>query len=221
MPYFTEEYIQFFKDLTDNNERDWFHENKKHYEKFVKKPFEQFVLEMIERVQMEDPDVDITPKDAMFRIHRDIRFSPDKTPYKLHRSAAIAVGGRKNMLTPGLYFQIGTSLQIYGGLYKLDKESLYKVRSYIQDNLDEFHEAIQDKKFKKLYGELLGEKNKVIPKEFKELHASEPLIANKAFYYGSRYEDEAIILREDLAEYLMEHYQACQLIRDFLKDALV
>ncbi len=77
MSYFTEEFISFFEELNENNNREWFHSNKKQYEKFVKEPFKQFIEELIYRIQEKEPDLAITAKDAIFRIYRDIRFSKD------------------------------------------------------------------------------------------------------------------------------------------------
>ncbi|MCB0818301.1 MAG: DUF2461 family protein, partial [Flavobacteriales bacterium] len=84
MAWFTADYQRFFKDLAAHNDRDWFHANKKRYETSVKKPFEAFVQELIDRMGKLDKQYRITPKEAIFRIHRDVRFSNDKTPYKLN-----------------------------------------------------------------------------------------------------------------------------------------
>ena len=82
MPHFSPEFLQFFKDLAANNNRDWFTGNKKHYELVVKKPFEVFITDMINKIKKDDPKLQIEAKDAIFRIYRDVRFSKDKTPYK-------------------------------------------------------------------------------------------------------------------------------------------
>ncbi|KAB2842673.1 MAG: TIGR02453 family protein, partial [Melioribacteraceae bacterium] len=82
MSHFSKELIKFLKDLSKNNNREWFTENKKRYENFVKEPFFNFIDELITRMNMDDPSIAIEPKDAIFRIHRDVRFSNDKSPYK-------------------------------------------------------------------------------------------------------------------------------------------
>lgn len=64
--YFSVEFNEFFKDLAKNNNTNWFHANKKRYEEFVKGPFEEFVAEMISRVQKEDPEIQIIPKRQYF-----------------------------------------------------------------------------------------------------------------------------------------------------------
>lgn len=95
MAHFTQDYLDFFKELAANNNKDWFHGNKKRYEASVKKPFEEFVQDIINRTSELDDRFAGEAKKAVFRIYRDVRFSKDKTPYKLNCSAIIAPGGKK------------------------------------------------------------------------------------------------------------------------------
>lgn len=219
MSHFTKDYVAYFKDLAANNNRDWYHANKKRYEQSVKKPFNEFVADIIDRVAKKDPKFRIEPKDAIFRMARDIRFSKDKTPYKLHMSAVISPGGRKDMTTPGMYVQLGPEdVRVYGGLYMTEKDQLYKIREYIANNLKAFDKAINDKKFKATYGELHGEKNKIIPKEFREAAEKQPLIFNKGFYYFVKLKP-SLIAKPELCDVIMEHYEIGKPVREFLTKA--
>ena len=74
MPYFTQDFLDFFKELAANNHKDWFDENRKRYHKSVKDPFYKFLEDAIAEIQKVDPTIQIEPKDAAFRINRDIRF---------------------------------------------------------------------------------------------------------------------------------------------------
>ncbi len=220
MGYFTKDFILFLKELNNNNNREWFAENKKRYEQSVKTPFENFIQDMIFRIQEDDENLMITPKEAIFRIYRDIRFSKDKTPYKTHVSAVIVNGGRKNYTDPGIYLELNSKvLRFYGGIYQMTKEQLQNVRNYIASNLNEFASLQKDKKFKKYFGGILGEKNKRIPKEFTDIVEIEPLIANKQFYYFSEMEINKI-LSNSLTKDLMKIYSAVKPMNRFLKQAL-
>ncbi|MDX1315878.1 MAG: DUF2461 domain-containing protein, partial [Eudoraea sp.] len=95
----TKDTMGFLKALKKNNNREWFNENKSRYTKSVKEPFEQFIAEMIDAVSPFFDTLAITPKDAIFRIYRDVRFSKDKSPYKTHVSAIVSPAGRKDKLT--------------------------------------------------------------------------------------------------------------------------
>jgi uncharacterized protein (TIGR02453 family) len=219
MSSFSKDYVAFLRSLARNNNREWFHANKKRYETSVKEPFHDFVEEMIHRVGALDPRIRIEPKDAIFRIHRDIRFSKDKTPYKPFLSAVVSAGGRRDQQMPGIYFQFGAKdVSIAGGMYQPDKDALYNVRSAIRDRGQGLDKLVNAKAFKALFGELKGEKNKVLPKEFKAAQGRFPLIAHKQFYYWVEYPAETV-LRDDLATFVLQHYKTGKKLGDWLFEA--
>lgn len=219
MTYFNQEFLEFLRELSVDNDRDWFNANKKRYEDHVKKPFENFIAKMIDEMQKLDRNVLITPKDAIFRIYRDTRFSKDKTPYKNHVSAIVSRGGRKNKSTPGLYIQLsGEDARIYSGAYELDRVALQNVRETIASNLEEFEALINDKKFVATFGEIQGEQNKRLPKEFQEVAKRQPLIANKQFYYFAKFEPE-IVLDAKFPALLINHFKIAQPLGNFLWEA--
>ncbi len=220
MTHFNKDFIKFFKELEKNNQREWFHENKKRYETNVKKPFADFVQLMLDHMQVIDPRILITPKDAIFRINRDIRFSKDKSPYKVQVSAILSPGGRKDMHTPGLYIEFSHKhAAAYSGLYMLDAKKLQKVREHIAANLEEFNELIGQKDFVAKFGSIQGEKNKRIPKEFRAIEETQPLIANKSFYYFAKFRPNAV-LEEDFPKTLLEHYHVARPLAGFFEAAL-
>ncbi|MEP7320273.1 MAG: DUF2461 domain-containing protein [Saprospiraceae bacterium] len=221
MAYFEESFIKYFKSLKKNNNKEWFDKNKTLYENKVKKPFEHLVGDIIAKMQKLHPGFHCEIKDAIFRINRDVRFSNDKTPYKTYVSAAIVHGGRKNMVDPGLYIQITQGgLEIVGGVYMPDKEQLHRIRSAVQTQPKQVKKLSEDKKFTNLFGSIKGEKNKVLPPEFKEAAKSEPLIANKQFYFMASYTDDKLILADDLLTFIMKHYETGRPWSDFFTAAL-
>lgn len=213
---FSPDFIQFYKDLAANNDRDWFQANKKRYETSVKQPFEMFVAQLIVRMREEDPQLAIEPKDAIFRINRDVRFSKDKTPYKLSSSAVISRGGKKDTVSPGIYIELGPEkVAVYGGIYMPDKEQLAAIRRHIADNPEKFAKLLDDRDFKTVYGTLHGERNKVLPKELQEASARQPLLYNKAFYFYTHLPAETL-LRPDLTERVMACRKAGVQMAEFL-----
>ncbi len=220
MNYFSPDFLDFFKELAANNHKDWFDVNRKRYEANVKKAFEVFVTDLIEAIQKHDKKIEITYKEAIFRINRDIRFSKNKEPYKLNRSAIISPKGRKDKAFPGLYLEMGPEhFRIYGGVYQPDKEQLYAIRETIVSNPKAFNKLVNDKKFLATFGEIRGEKNKVIPKEFKEEGAETPLVFNKQFYWFTQFEPE-LIESESLLEKTMEVYMANKKVMDYFAKAM-
>lgn len=219
MNSFTKDYIEFFKDLHGNNNRDWFSSNKKRYEKSVKEPFQQFVKSLIERIDPEH-QFQLEPKDCILRINRDIRFSKDKTPYNLYMTAFISPGGRKNKSIPGLFIRISAhEIGIMGGCYGPDKDQLRSIRQHISDNLDEFQSLVFAKEFVSKFGELKGEENKRLPQEFITAIQKEPFIAKKQFYYSTLL-DSSLITEESLIDTLMDYYNTMKPMNDFLNKAI-
>ena len=221
MAFFTEDYLAFFEELADNNEREWFQANKKRYENSVKKPFVAFVQEIIDRAAQIDPTITIQPKEAMFRINRDIRFSKDKRPYKSHMAAVVSAGGRRNMQIPGLYFQLGLEgVMIAGGMYNPDKENLYQIRKTLVTKGKALLKIINAPDFVEMYGEMRGEKNKVLPKEFKEAAAEMPLIYHKQFFFATQQIHPQMMVQENFPEFVMDHFRVGKPFNDFMKKAV-
>lgn len=220
MAWFTDDFNKFFKDLAKNNNKDWFDANRKRYEASVKEPFAAFVAEAIKRVGKHDKAVRLDPKEAIFRINKDIRFSKDKTPYKLEASAIISPAGRKDHSVPGIYFALGPeAVKFYGGCYQPGKDQLLAIRTAILRDGKGFRKAIEGKAFKTLFGAVQGEVNKVLPPEFKAAVVKEPLIANKQFYVGAE-KPAKLVTDPKLMDHLMDHYLAMCPLNVWLAGAL-
>jgi uncharacterized protein (TIGR02453 family) len=221
MAHLSQEFVLFYQDLAQNNNRDWFHENKKRYEAAVKEPFKTFVSALIEAFKEIEPEVTMTARDAIFRINRDIRFSKDKTPYKMHASAAVSTTMKKDFSNPnGLYFEITPEIiRQYGGAYGPDKNALHAIRTAMVANPKEFEQIISEKSFVKTFGAIRGDKNKRIPKEFKAANETQPLIANKQFYYFTEMDIENID-RDDLIDRFIKNYQIAKPLNQFLDKAM-
>lgn len=209
MAFFTPDFLQFFIELAPNNHKDWFDLNRKRYEKSVKEPFKDFVEHIIKEIAKTDASFkDLEAKDCIFRINRDIRFSKDKTPYKMNVSAVVAPEGKKSKAVNGVYFEFGPEhVRVYGGVYEIDKDDLLTVREGIANDLKGFQEAYSNPRFKKVFGTILGEKNKVIPKELKAAAEKEPLIFNKQWYFYAQFDAETV-LDPKLDQLLLDCFEA-------------
>lgn len=181
-------------DLARNNHKDWFDANKKTYQKEVKGAFEAFTEHLISRMKKPYGLGDLKASDCIFRINRDIRFSKDKTPYKLQMSALIAKGGKKAMDSPALYFEIGPEyVNIYTGVYMPEKDRLMSIRTKIAKNIKAFSKIIQAKDFVKYFDAPQGERSKILPAELKAAAAECPYIYNKQFYVMHSIDAEKIL----------------------------
>jgi uncharacterized protein (TIGR02453 family) len=216
MAHFNSDYLLFFQELAQNNHKEWFDLNRSRYEKNVKVPFRDFTQVAIDTIAKSDPQFkDLLAKDCVFRINRDIRFSKDKIPYKTMCSAVISPNGKKSKAINGIYFEFTPEhVRFYGGIYSIEKEDLYAVRAGIVANLKEFTSLLEDAEFKKVYGQMLGEKNKIIPPEFREAANDQALIYNKQWYFFVEYPAEEI-LNDDVLKKLIHAYNVAIPIKQF------
>lgn len=220
MAYFTQEYLDFFAELRENNSKVFFDENRKHYEKHVKEPFKDFVSDLLIRTQQIDPDITMEAKHAIFRINRDIRFSKDKTPYKTYKSAGFSKGGKKSNYA-GFYFGLSNkTIYIGGGSWGMEKDAVNAVRTEISYSTDEFLEIVNDKKFQQMTGGLQGDSMKRIPKDYKETFEIAPDVARKAFYYMNENPKTELALKDNFMDFVLKHYEAAMPLNRFLKRAL-
>ncbi|WP_333596276.1 DUF2461 domain-containing protein [Schleiferia thermophila] len=150
----SKESIKFLENLRDNNHKDWFSANRTRYE-YYKTELLQAARQILKALQQADPSLaDVKPHQCLFRINRDIRFSPDNRPYKTHVSLGFAPGGRKGDLA-GYYVHFDPEESfVGGGLYMPMSEPLKKVRTDIDLYWDEFTEILHQPDFVQMYGDL-------------------------------------------------------------------
>lgn len=220
MQYFTKDFTEFFRDLEQNNNTQWFHANKKRYEESVKTPFAQLISDLIARMQQTGEKLDITAKDCILRVNRDIRFSADKSPYNLHCTAFISQAGRKDKSIPGCFLRLAVDeIGIMGGCYQPSTQQLTAIRTAIAKDSSKFINLLQQPSFIKKYGKLKGEQAKRLPKEWKELSEHEPLLANKQFYFSAS-QSAGILTQKNLLDELTEYWEAARCINHFLLNAM-
>jgi len=211
--------IQFLNELSENNNREWFQKNKKWYDESREKVL--FLTEVvINEIRKFDPDVPLLePKDCLFRIFRDVRFSHDKSPYKTNFGSFIAKGGRKSSYA-GYYFHIEPSGSfVGGGIYMPAAEPLKAIRDYIAENGEEFLLLTNNKNFKKVYPEMMDDKLKTAPKGYSPDHEFINLLRYKSFAFSSQF-DKSQILADNYIEKLVHSFKTLQPVNRFLNDAL-
>lgn len=210
------EYFRFFSELEHNNNKAWFDEHRDEYHRFVRTPFLEFVGEVIHAIRAVDPEISMEARDTVYRINRDIRFSKDKAPYKLQMGANISRHGKKAMGKPGLYFEVNAKGGLVAvGCYMPDSEELTMYRDLIMHEGSDLHTALSQRPFKTLFGELQGERNKVLPAEFRVAAQKEPLLFNKQFFAWTTV-PKKLFMANDAAQQLFEYWKAAQPLNEFL-----
>ena len=215
----TKDILQFLGELKQNNTREWFAQNKQKYEK-ANKSLLTLVEQLIPVVQRIDASIGVlAPKDCVFRIYRDTRFSPDKTPYKTNMGAYFARGGRKSIYA-GYYMHLepGSSL-LAGGIWMPEPEALKRIRQEIYYNSAEFKSLLAAKSFKDYFGALSEEgKLKNPPRDFPADFPDIDLLKNKNFTMFHAL-DDATVCSEDFPLLFTKVFEAMKPVNDFLNKA--
>jgi uncharacterized protein (TIGR02453 family) len=207
--------INFLSELSQNNTREWFNDNRPGYEK-AKSDFESFVNRLIPSIHAFDPDIGtLSAKQCVFRIFRDVRFSKDKSPYKTNMGGFIARGGRKGGFA-GYYIHIDPKQSfIAGGMHMPPPDILKKVRQEILYHSDEFKSIINKSSFKKTFGEIEGEKLTRPPKDFPADFSDIDFLKYKSYtvIHGV---DQQTILKDDFEKYVIKIFKEMYGLNRFL-----
>lgn len=212
--------LGFLGQLKENNDRQWFQQHKTLYEE-AKTEVESFVNSIIPRIAKYDPAIRfVEAKDCLFRIFRDVRFSKDKSPYKINMGAWITPSGRKSF-GPGYYIHLQPAESfLSAGVYMPDPFALKKIRREIYYNVAEFKAILDDKNLKKYYQGLDEmDKAKLAPKDFPKDFPEIDLLKNKHFILSYPLND-ASIYKEDFDELVINVFQTVQPFNRFLRRAL-
>lgn len=212
--------LAFLKDLRRNNNKDWMHANKPAYQA-SRSEFIDFAHEVILKMTPIDTGLlGLEPKQCIFRINRDIRFSKDKSPYKINFGMFLSEGGKKSGKA-GYYFHLepGDNSFIAGGIYAPDPDNLAKVRQEIDYNAAELKKIVDQKKFKSLFGSLQGESLKRAPKGYQEDHPNIDLLKLKSFIVLHKVTDKEIADWSD-ADKCIEVFEQIKPLNDYFNVAI-
>lgn len=187
--------LKFLKDISKNNDREWFEKNKPRYLK-AKEGFEEVVGAVLkELVKFEGGLAGLNPKKLPFRIYRDVRFSKDKRPYKTNMGAGFSPNG-KLVQEPGYYLHIepGNKSFIAGGMYMPDAANLNKIRQEIDYNSDILKKIMNSKEFRKLFkGFDQFDKLKSTPKGYPKDHDLIEWLKLKSFVVSQPLTDKQVL----------------------------
>lgn len=202
--------LHFLKDLAENNNRDWFTENRKRYET-SKKDLEQLVAAVLIGVSEFESLPNTEVKDCIFRINRDIRFSKDKSPYKQWFSAAIGPGGRHSGRTDFyLHIQPGESF-LGAGMWAPTPKHLAKFRQEIDFNPQGLKSIIEAPEFRDYFPEIWGESLQRSPKGYPDNHPDIDLLKRKQLFFMHKYSDADVTSSGFAAEIV----KGCRLIKPY------
>jgi uncharacterized protein (TIGR02453 family) len=174
--YFTPATFSFLSELAANNSREWFERNKARYQNDVKDPALRFITDFGPHLKKVSSHFRADPRPvggSLFRIHRDVRFSKDKSPYKTHTGIHFRHFESKSAHAPGFYLHIAPKEVFVGvGIWHPDGPTLEKIRARVAEEPAEWKKVTKGKAFKSRF-ELAGDSLSRPPKGFDVDH---PLI---------------------------------------------
>jgi uncharacterized protein (TIGR02453 family) len=187
---FGDEAVRFLRRLSRNNNREWFERHRLVYETEVRDPMRALVEEMDVRLARFAPELTGDPRYSIFRIHRDVRFSDDKSPYKTnaacqfyHHDAGRGAGRDAIGAGAGLYFQIADAVCfVAGGLWMPARPALERIREAIAESPESLDRIVQARAFRRRFGVLDREAMLTrLPRGYAEGHAAERWLRYKSF----------------------------------------
>jgi uncharacterized protein (TIGR02453 family) len=207
--------FKYLQALEVNNNRDWFAAKKETYLKA-----QQNAKEVFADIHLKLQKQDEIEKSKMMRIYRDVRFSKDKTPYKVHFANSYARLGKD--LRGGYFLRIrsGGSF-LAGGFWEPSKEDLFRIRKEIELDASEIKEVLKEKNFKKYFGgkfESFSEL-KTAPRGFDKEHPDVALLRKKGFIASRSFTDEEV-LSADFSEEVAKSFKAMRPFFNLFSDIL-
>jgi uncharacterized protein (TIGR02453 family) len=205
--------LAFLKELSKNNNREWFAENMDTF-----RANEKAVKVFFNELEAEVRKLDTIDKMQVFRIYRDIRFSKDKTPYKRYFSAWFSRS--KPMLRGSYYIHIepGASF-VEGGFWEPNPADLLRIRQEFEMDDSYIRNIMADAIFKKYFGELEGIEVKTAPKGFDKNHPAIDLIKKKQFLITRKFTDKEVQDKNFMAE-VLKTFIAMRPFFDYMSDVL-
>ncbi|MDX9719691.1 MAG: DUF2461 domain-containing protein [Myxococcota bacterium] len=207
---FPKDALAFLAELRENNRRDWFDAHKKRYERSVLAPAKAFVDSMGLRLKGLSPNIQAQARvnGSLFRLHRDVRFSNDKTPFKTHVGILFWEGASR-MDSSCFYVHLeADSFMLACGMHEMDKQRLAEYRTAVAD--DERGKRLQEL-CARLRGqgyELGGLHYKRVPQGYDKAHPRAELLRHLGIWTGYTSTQVGRLLQADFLDFAMPHFKA-------------
>jgi len=209
-----ESVFKFLKTLEENNNRDWFAQNKPTY-LAANEHFKALAQGINEGMQKQDN----IEKIKLYRIYRDVRFSKNKDPYKNSFSGGFSRATKA--LRGGYYFHLqpGGNSMVGGGFWQPNASDLQRIREEIAADSTPLQEIISSVSFKKHFGELGGQQLKTNPRGYPKDHPAINLLRYKSFVVTKYFTDEEV-QAAGFANEVLKQFKATRPFFDYMSEVL-
>jgi len=207
--FFSENTFSFLKELAAHNNRDWFNDNKPRYERDVREPALAFIRAMGPELDRFAPHFVAHDKKvggSLMRIHRDVRFSKNKMPYKTNIGIQFRHKLGKDIHAPGFYLHVEAHEVFVGaGIWHPDSDTLKKIRTYIDAHPTRWEDGRDDLGFTKAYA-LAGDSLIRAPKGYDPAHPMIEDLKRKDFIGIAPLMPE-LLLQDDLVGLISSYFE--------------
>jgi len=185
---FTSKTLSFLRALKRNNDREWFRARKDQYEQHVRVPMIAVVEQLALDFRTIAPELIASPKQSLFRVYRDTRFSSDKKPLKTHAAAVFRPKTLPRPQGAGLYFEIAPGwVWIGGGMWRPEPPELVQLREHIADTWPEIRDITTARAFRTRFAELSGDTMTRVARGYPSDHPAADFLKYRQFYGGAEF----------------------------------
>lgn len=205
--------LQFLRNLEQNNNREWFHANRKDYEQ-SKEEFEKLSQEILTGIaQFQENLLNTSVRSCILRINRDIRFSADKSPYKKYLAAGFGPGGKSSgKVDFYLHIQPNGESFLGGGMWAPTGSQLSSFRQEIDYSPYILKGIIEAETFSNYFNEIHGERVKKMPKGYSVEHPDIELLKYKQLFFVHKYADDEVLSKT----FAKDVINGCRILKPYL-----
>lgn len=220
---FSDDTLKFLAGIERHNDKTWFDKHRQDYEDHWLAPGLAFVEAVGPGLKKIDPTVMAVPRinGSIFRLHRDVRFSKDKRPYKDHLDMWFWSGPKKKEAISGFFFRLKKDHVLVGvGNHMFSKELLARYRERVADDKSGKALVAALKKVEKAGYEAEGEHYKKMPRGFDVSGPREPLIKHNALYAHLQLPINDDVKQASFVKTCLAHYKKMLPVHQWLTQEL-
>jgi uncharacterized protein (TIGR02453 family) len=218
---FSRKTVTFLRSLKRNNDREWFRARREQYDTHVHAPMVAVIEQLAQDFRGFAPELIASPKQSMFRIYRDTRFSGDKRPLKTHAGAVFRTRELPKPQGAGLYFEVaGGWVWIGGGMWRPEPAELVCIREHIAETWPEIRSITRAAAFRTRFEELSGDAMTRVPRGYRADHPAAGFLKQRQLYGGAEF-PAALAHSPDFYPTLLATFKALMPLVRFLNRPLV
>jgi uncharacterized protein (TIGR02453 family) len=217
---FSPKTISFLRSLKRNNDREWFRARREQYDTHVHGPMVAVIKQLAADFRAFAPELIASPKQSLFRVYRDTRFSSNKNPLKTHASAVFRTRHLPKPQGAGLYFEIAPAwVWMGGGMWRPEPPELVRIREHIADTWPEMRGIASSAAFRRRFEGLSGAAMTRVPRGYPADHPAAAYLKHRQFFGGAEF-PASLAYSKEFYPTLLATFRALMPLVRFLNEPL-